>query len=157
MVNALGLGSVHWRASQFYYERDRFLNIHPVAKDFKWDPFLQIVCFVDLNPCIICLKWSQLGAHCLLVHLFQLLYMLRATMCPSSGEFTVWIRHWYFSHCMCGCLVYDTDIFSLCMGVCLVWDQTDTHTEWKISVLHWYSKFSWWWVHSCPKHVEKLK
>jgi len=32
-------------------------------------------------------------------------------------------------------------------------DQTATHTEWKISVSYRYSKFSWWWAHSCPKHV----
>ena len=31
------------------------------------------------------------------------------------------------------------------------------HTEWKIQLSHRYSKFSWWWIHSCPKHVEKLK
>jgi len=30
-------------------------------------------------------KWSQLGAHYFLVYLFQLLYMFRAIMCPSSG------------------------------------------------------------------------
>ena len=34
-----------------------------------------------------------------------LLYMFRATMCPSSGELTVSMRHWYFSLCMVGCLV----------------------------------------------------
>jgi len=32
-------------------------------------------------------------------------------------------------------------------------NQTDTHREWKIPVSHRYSKFSWWWQHSCPKHV----
>ena len=36
-------------------------------------------------------------------------------------------------------------------------DQTATHTEWKIPVPHRYSKFSWWWAHSCPKHVQNLK
>jgi len=36
-------------------------------------------------------------------------------------------------------------------------DQTATHTEWKIPMSHRYSKFSWWWAHSCPKHVENLK
>jgi len=51
----------------------------------------------------------QLVARYLLVHLFQLLYMLRATtsMCPSSGELTVSMRHWYFSRCMRGCLSGD--------------------------------------------------
>jgi len=50
-------------------------------------------------------KWSQLGAHYFLVYLFQLLYMFRATMWPSSGELTLSMRHWYFSLCMGGCLV----------------------------------------------------
>jgi len=58
--------------------------------------------------------------------------MFRATMCPSSGELTVSMRHWS---------AY----------------QTATHTEWKIPMSHRYSKFSWWWAHSCPKHVQKLK
>jgi len=44
-------------------------------------------------------KWSQLGAHYYLVYLFQLLYMFRATVCPSSAELTVI----YVS--MSGCLV----------------------------------------------------
>ena len=34
--------------------------------------------------------------------LVSLLYMFRATMCPSSGEITVSMRHWYFSLCMSG-------------------------------------------------------
>ena len=72
---------------------------------------------LTMHPCIIFFKWSQLGAHYFLVYLFQLLYMFRATMCPSSGELTVSMRHWYFALCM----------------------------------------FSWWWAHSCPKHVQKLK
>ena len=50
-------------------------------------------------------KWSQLGAHYFLVYLFQLPYMFRATVCPSSGELTVPMRHWYFSPFMGGCLV----------------------------------------------------
>ena len=35
--------------------------------------------------------------------------MFWATMCPSSGEPTVSMRHWYFSHCMGGCLVCRPD------------------------------------------------
>jgi len=31
--------------------------------------------------------------------------MFRAIMCPSSGELTVSMRHWYFSLCMGACLV----------------------------------------------------
>ena len=60
---------------------------------------------VTVHSWIIFFKWSQLGAHYFLVYLFQLLYMFRATMCPSSGELTVSMQHWYFSLCMGGCLV----------------------------------------------------
>jgi len=57
------------------------------------------------HPCIIFFKLSQIGAHYFFVYLFQLLYMFRATMCLSSGEFTVFMRHWYFSLCIGGCLL----------------------------------------------------
>ena len=95
-------------------------------------------------------KWSQLGAHYFLVYLFQFLYVFWATMCPYSGE----IRHWYFSLCMGGCLVCWLGWYSVSSQPA---DQTATHTEWKIPVSHRYSKFSWWWAHSCMKHVQKLK
>ena len=94
-------------------------------------------------------KWSQLVAHYLLVYLFQLLYMFRATMYPSSGEFTVSMRHWYFSIWSAG---WDETLHVLLYQT----DHTATHTEWKIPVSHRYSKFCWWWKHDCPKHVEKL-
>jgi len=58
-----------------------------------------------VQPCIIFCKWSQLGAHYFSVYLFQLLYMFLATMCPSPGEITVFMRYWYFSLCMGGCLM----------------------------------------------------
>jgi len=45
------------------------------------------------------------GVHYFLVYLFQLLYMFRTTVCPSSGELTVSVRHCYFSLCVDGCLV----------------------------------------------------
>ena len=57
------------------------------------------------------------------------LYMFRATMCPSSGELTVFVRHWYFS---------------LCMGVCLVcllgWD-CSLVAVWSAS---WDGTAVWW-------------
>ena len=74
--------------------------------------------------------------------------MFRATLCPSSGEITLSMRHWYLSLCMCG-------IWSA------GWSETPTrrpdatHTEWQIPMSHRYSNYSWWWVHGCPKHVEK--
>ena len=41
--------------------------------------------------------------------LLQLLYMFRATVCPSSEELAVSMRHWYFSLCTGGCLVCRPD------------------------------------------------
>jgi len=78
----------------------------------------------------------------------SLLYMFRATMCPSSGETTVSMRHWYLSFCMGGVSSAG-------------WSETPTsvpdaiHTEWQIPVSHGYSVFSWWWAHGCPKHVQE--
>jgi len=57
------------------------------------------------NNSISFFKWSHLGSHYLSVYLYQLLYMFRATVWPSSGELTVSMWHWYFSLCMGGCLV----------------------------------------------------
>ena len=83
------------------------------------------------------------GPHYFLVYLFQLIYMFRPTMCPLSEELTVSMRHWYFSLCMGDCLVYCS--------------KPNSHLYRKIPMSHRYSKFSWWWAHRCPKHVEKLK
>ena len=69
---------------------------------------------LTVHPPIIFFKWSQLGAHYFLVYLFQLLCMFRVTMCPSSGELTVSVRHWYFSLCMVGCLVCRPDKIYQC-------------------------------------------
>jgi len=46
-----------------------------------------------------------------LVYLFQLLYMFRATVCPSSGELTVSMRPWHFSLCIGGCFVKVLEIW----------------------------------------------
>ena len=51
-----------------------------------------IYVLLTMHPSIIFFKWNQLGAHYVSVHLFQLLYMFWATMCPSSGELTVSMR-----------------------------------------------------------------
>ena len=58
---------------------------------------------LTVHPRAIYFKWSQLGARYFLVYLFQLLYMCRAGMCPSSGELTVSMRHWYI-FTLCGWL-----------------------------------------------------
>ena len=94
---------------------------------------------LTVYPCIIFFKWSQLGAHYFLVNLFQLLYIFRATICPSSGELTV-VRHWYF--------------FTLYGWLSVLHSQPYRVKNTSVAI---YSNFSWWWAHSCPKHVEKLK
>jgi hypothetical protein len=69
--------------------------------------------------------------------------MFRATMYPSSGEITVSIRH----------LVFVT----LCAWPSGMQDmhtrRSSTQND-KYQMSYWYSYFSWWWAHSCPKHVE---
>ena len=47
-----------------------------------------ILCFVDLRPCTILQINPNNGTILLSIFIF-LLYMFRATMCPSSGEITV--------------------------------------------------------------------
>ena len=74
--------------------------------------------------------------------------MFRATICPSSGEITVSIRHWYLSLCMGG-------VWSAGWGETPTSRPDATHTEWQIPVSYRYSNFTWRWAHGCPKHVEK--
>ena len=90
---------------------------------------------VSHNYTAIFSKWNQLVAHWFLVHLFQLLHMFRATICPSSGELTVSMRHWYFSICVDGCLICWLGWESKSQPA----NQTATHTERKIPVTHRYS------------------
>ena len=74
--------------------------------------------------------------------------MFRATMCPSSGEITIYLRYWCLSFCMGG---------SWSAG----WSETPTsrpgatHKKWQTPVSQRYSNIPWWWTHGCPKHVEK--
>ena len=73
------------------------------------------------------------------------LYMFRATVCPSSGEttiystlgtcYSVWMTVWY-----AGCILHTR--------------QSSVQNS-KYKVPHKYSCFTWWWAHSRPKHVEK--
>ena len=60
--------------------------------------------------------------------------MFRATMCTSSGETTVFMRHLVLV-ILCGWL-------------------TGMQENNKYQVSHKHSCFSWWWTHSRPKHVE---
>jgi len=66
------------------------------------------------------------------------LYKFRATMCPSSGETTVSMRHFVF--------------VTLC--VCLHTRESFAKSD-NYQVSHTYRYFYWWWAHSCPKRVGK--
>ena len=103
--------------------------------------------------------------------------MFRATVCPSSGEITVFMRHLIFVT-MCGWrsgmqggmlsppCIPDSHLHRVALHPAY---QTVIHTEWhstlhtrqssthsdKYQVSHRYSCFSWWWAHSRPKHVKK--
>ena len=100
---------------------------------------------VDTDPG---LRINSTRCTVLLGIFISLLYMCRATLCPSSGELTVSMRHWYLSLCVGG-------VWSAGWIFATTSRSYATHTEWQIPASHRYSKFSWWWVHGCPKHVEK--
>jgi hypothetical protein len=73
------------------------------------------------------------------------LYMFRATMCSSSGENTVPMRHLVFVT-----VCYAERNFHSSLHI----RQSSIYSN-KYEVSHRYGIFSWWWAHSCPKHVEK--
>jgi hypothetical protein len=72
--------------------------------------------------------------------------MFRATMCPSSGEITVFMRHLVFVT-LCRWL-------SGTQGSTLHTRQSSTQSD-KYQVSHRYNYFSWWWKTNCSQHVEK--
>ena len=73
--------------------------------------------------------------------------MFRATMCPSSGETTVFVRHLVL-FILCGWL-------SGMQGgnSSLPTRQSSTQNN-KYQMSHKHGCFYWWWSHSRPKHVE---
>ena len=89
--------------------------------------------FLTVHPCIISLisatRWT------ILLNIFiYLLYMFRASMCPSSGE----------NYCICATLVFVT-LYGWRLVCWLDFIPTNrpdaTHTEWQIPVTHRYSNF----------------
>jgi len=82
------------------------------------------------------------GQHIYFYSMFiSFLYVFQATVCPSSREITVSVWH----------LVFVT-LYGWLSG--LQTRQSSTQSD-KYQVSHRYTYFSWWWAHSCPKHVEK--
>ena len=56
---------------------------------------------LTVHPCTV-LQTNPTTCTILLSVFIYLLYMFWATTCPSSGEITVSIRHWYLSLCIGG-------------------------------------------------------
>ena len=80
-------------------------------------------------------------------NIFINLYKFWATMCPSSGETTVYMQYFV--------LVILYGWLSGMQGEMktLYTRQSSTQNN-KYQVSHKYSCFSWWWANSRPKHVE---
>jgi hypothetical protein len=110
---------------------------------------VRILCFVD------CASLYNLVNKANLVHKFlsmfiSFIYMFRATMCPSSGEITVSMRHLVFVT-LCGWLS------GMKSGIhCTLHTRESSTQSDKYRVSHRYSYFSWWWAHFRTKHVEKI-
>ena len=78
-----------------------------------------------------------------------LLYMFRASMCPSSGEKLLYL-------CDTGICHSVWVATGLLVGVSLQpADQTPPIQSDKYQCRIDTVIFSWWWAHGCPKHVEK--
>ena len=90
---------------------------------------------LTVHPCIILFTWSQLGAQYIVVYLFQLIYMF-------GGNYVPIIRKTY---CIYATMVFFT-LYGWLSGLLQQTRQPPIQ-----------SKFSWWWAHSCLKHVVKLK
>jgi len=89
---------------------------------------------LTVNPCII-LQIKPYWCRIFLSMFISFLDIFRATMCPSSEEITVSMRHLIFVTLVC---LPDSHPHRV------------TNTKCRID-----SYFSWWLAHSSPKHVEK--
>ena len=66
------------------------------VEEGKITTYSRILCFVYRASLYNLFQTKPPSCTLFLVNLFQILYMFRATICPSSGELTVSIRHWHF-------------------------------------------------------------
>jgi hypothetical protein len=84
----------------------------------------------------------------------SILYVFQAAMCPSSGEAIVSMRHLvYVTLCRWPSGVQVGSFGVLDFHSALHTRRSSTQSD-IYQVSHWYSYFSWWWAHGCPKHVE---
>ena len=90
--------------------------------------------------------------------------MLRAAMCPSSGELLYQCDTWFMSlwnSCFIIVsmwhLVYVTlkQLFHYCINVTPGLRHSETAvSEWHKPGVALIQQFSWWWAHGCLKHVQ---
>ena len=106
----------------------------------------RILCFADRASLYNLVNKTTFVHNLFLVYIFINLYMFRATMSPSSGETTVFMRHLVLV-ILCGWLS------GMQEHMFLHTRQSSTQNN-KYQVSHKHSCFSWWWRHSRPKHVE---
>ena len=126
---------------------------------FKWNDLLSgsirqskhVVTGIHISRRRICQKCTEKLFHMSPTRCALLLSIFISTSVHVSGNYMPIIRRTF--------CIYATLVFFVLYGWLsgLPADQTATHTQWKIPVSHRYSKFYWWWAHSCPKHVQKLK
>ena len=88
--------------------------------------------------------------HSFFLYMFiSIIYMFRATMCPSSGESIVSIPHLAYA-ILCR---WPSGMQVWMFHPYLHTRQSSTQSD-IYQVSHWYNWFSWWWAYGCPKHVE---
>jgi len=126
----------------FYGYRNFWTSLQSIS--FKVPRFFALL---TGHPSIIFVNKPTWGTNisCMIIYI---LYMFRATTCPSSGESTVSIRY----------LVYEyVTLYGRPSGMqehmFLHTKRSSTQSD-IYQVSHWYSWFSWWWARGCPKHVE---
>ena len=106
------LAQKKWHYRNKSQDQRPYRSLHyTTLSHFCYVPFFSEcrACDLAISVTELCFKWRQPGAHCFLVYLFQLLYMFRATVCPSSEELTESMRQWYFSFCTGGCMICRQD------------------------------------------------
>ena len=102
MVGREERGGVHIQCLETYH--DGPLALRQSKSDMTSVNQKHIAYFFVLfavQPCTI-LQINPTRCTILSSIFISFLYMFRATMCPSSGEITVSMRHWYLSLCMGG-------------------------------------------------------
>ena len=101
--------------------------------------------------CTVVMQKRQCASPVLNVLICLLIFYLRV-----SGKYEPIISRKY-------CTYTTPDIcHSIYMTVCYAGRNSALYTRQssiqsdKYPVSYWYDIFSWWWAHSCPKHVEKI-